>query len=397
MISIMNGFSFGREKKLGDVDLFFYNRHPDVENQIKSSIEKYKPNRIWVTLIYDHEAIVISRITDERWILGGPLVSQNINNEKFHKYFIGNPTFVYTTMEEYLGKPISSDFDPYFVEFVENNYPNYGVVYSLSTGNIECYWSKCIFCSFKNRETTGLYKRKDVEKIFGSAIEHTDKNRFIGYNCVSSINEDLLTKMLSIINKKKVLIHAYMRADKRMLKVIKQQGDMSKCFFTIGLEAFSQKVLDELNKGINFKTIFEVTEELLKRGAMVRFTLMGGYTFLTREIVDESIENIKEFKRIYSGYLKSYVRFFSGIPVIWNEKESAEKYGYKAVPLKKVIPCPEYISDDCCISYIPENSEQYSFNKEIEDAIKQSLPRDKHLTFTINKSTNFGYLHNILN
>lgn len=372
IILINNAFSFGRDKKPEDMDLFFDNDDPFIETKIKKSIDFYKPDKIWVSLTYDYEILSILNIIDKRWILGGPLVSCNIKNKKFENFFNNIPTFVYTSMEEYLGKEISSDFDPYFLDFVRKEYSKYVVLYNLCVGFYRCYWSKCTFCSYRLNEKLGYnFKRKDIQKISKSAIPFDENNIFISTLCMSSIDSKTLNQILS--NNKKSIIQMTMRADRKIINVIKKYDNLRNYIFTIGLEGLSQQIINELNKGIKIENVFEITKEILKRNGFVRITLMKNYTFLTKEIVEDCKKNIENFEEIGKKYSKNKLslEFVFGLPVLWFDIYNAEKYGFKSIPLSNVYNSLPF-QKEFYLSDIPTNSEQYKFNQEIADFLNNS-------------------------
>jgi hypothetical protein len=111
---VANGFSFGRQKKAEDVDVFF---NQGCSTKVIHDYIKKIPSvdRIFCSLSYRDHLISIRPIVNEKWILGGPLASWmtakgiNFSGEVFPGY-----------LEQYLGKSgLSCEFDPYFAELVK--------------------------------------------------------------------------------------------------------------------------------------------------------------------------------------------------------------------------------------------------------------------------------------
>jgi hypothetical protein len=254
---INNGFSFGRIKKSNDIDLFI-NVDDFAQQKIQENIKIYNPEKIWITVTFNDEAKIIKNIADERWIIGGPLITENKNNEEFFKIFTKKPTFVFVSMEKYLGNEISSDFDLYFSSLIEQ-YPNYAIHYNLNLGLIQCYWSKCSFCKYSKVPYNLAYKRNNIEKIIKSAIPYTLFNFFVGHVCLSAPTPKILKEIINA-REGNSFISTYIRADKPILDVIQQYDDLSRFLFMIGIEGFSQSIVDELNKGYETKLALHLVE-----------------------------------------------------------------------------------------------------------------------------------------
>ena len=378
MLMINNGFSFGRDKKESDIDLFFNIFDENVTVNIEQSINKYKPNKIWASITFYSELQSIINIIDERWIIGGPHIFNNKDNLKFKEQFLKSK-LIYTTMEEYLGKEISSDFDPYFIEFAKQ-FPNYDISYNISLGLYPCYWGKCKFCTFKN--VSMQYKRKNIDKIINGSVLN---NKFIGFINLSSTSPNVLKKIVNANNKHNI-IELFMRADEQILKQIKQFDDLQSYVFTIGAEGLAQGIIDELNKGYKISVLFELIEEILKRNGKVRLSMMCNYAFLTRDIVDEFNNNIKIIEEIYKKYatMDNQLKLYGYTnPVFWPDKTHAEEEGFSSVSLRNFVNIPSY-SNDSYATIIPKNDIQHMFNKEIYKCICNSTIPKEHMTF-INK------------
>jgi hypothetical protein len=371
-LSIKNAFSFGRDKKPEDMDLFFNTDDKNILIQIQDSIDKYKPNRVWASFTFSSEFLKVYKIIDKKWIIGGSHIASNKGNKEFYSLFKELPIFVYGTMETYLGKDISSDFDPYFLDFINNSYPNYNIIYSISLGNT-CYWKKCKFCKFKVFENNycELFERSNVEEIIKKSISN---DNFIGHTCISATKPEALKKIINS-NKNKSKILMYVRADKSILNQIKQFDDLSCYTFGIGLEGLAQEIIDELNKGFKLTVALELIEEIINRGGKISLYLMMDYTFLTKEIVNECKETINRLK--YINKKIGNISILCG-SIIWNDRENAEKYGYKSEKVKSYDLINRYHS------IIPENSEQYNLNNEIIDELNQTSMKKVYIKHHLN-------------
>jgi hypothetical protein len=367
-LSIKNAFSFGREKKPEDIDLFFNIDAFDVIMQIQQSINKYKPNRVWASFTFREEFSKISIIIDKRWIIGGNFIAINKGNEEFYSRFRKNnlPIFVYGTMESFLGKEISSDFDPYFLDFINLKFSNKKIMYSLSLGN-SCYWKECSFCMYKNFENLGAetFERPNIEKIIPSAIPFKyGTNNFKCWSSISSTPPQMIKKIINS-NKNNAHIIMYLRADDECLNQIKQFDDLSCYTFAIGLEGLSQKVIDKLNKGFKLTTALELIEEIINKNGSVVIFLMTNYIFLTNEIVNECRKTVNELKRINSKTINKLNSILLQVSIIiWNDIKLTEDKNIKAIEFKSCDLIKRYQS------VIPECDEQYELNNKIIDLIE---------------------------
>lgn len=349
IITICNGFSFGRVKKPEDIDLFF-NIYDDF-TYISKEIKKYNPNRIWCSVINDKVFSLISPILDKRWILGGPNIQEY---KKYLEKFDYPCTFVYTTMEKYLGNPTSSEYDPYYDELLKK-FPNSPVVSSCSLES-GCYWGACTFCFLD----TAYYYVRDVEKIFKNLNDNTNVTY---HTCVSSIKCDTLKQIIKY-KKPEIKVSTYIRADDDIIAYLDEVEDLSKFVFLLGIEGFAQPILDTLNKGMTIENIFKFIRTVVEKKGQVCFTLMDNYTFLTKEIVEEYIYNFKCLEDIQKKLDKERIFFSGPYNVRWETKELAERDGTTSYTSKRVSGKKYYLSE------IPDNNIQKVYNKQIRDFIK---------------------------
>lgn len=357
-INIRNGFSFGREKKLGDVDLFF-SLQTTTAKKILDEINKYKPKNIWCSVSFVDEFIRIKDIISENWIIGGPLaflIKDNIKEKAI---------IVQSTMEEYLRNPLDDTFDFYFEPLLKKIPASYAIVFNCSLG-FGCYWRKCTYCDYsKYGSNDGKYiERPNTENILKSVISKINSPIIGPFTCISSTPPTMLKKIIN--NKsKKACIGAYIRGEQSILDVINEYDDLTGISLVLGIEGFSQKILDELHKGYKLKTALEIGERILEKNGRIRYTLMGNYTFLTKEIVKESIENIREFKEKLDKKKNKCFAFHLHKAVLWDTIEQASTNGFEAKQADTLYK--KYFSN------LPEDSDQYIWNNEIYNELRKKF------------------------
>jgi len=366
LIRLNNGFSFGRSKKSGDVDLLFNGNNLETPKLIQDAINKHNPDKIWVSITYNYEAITIYKIVDERWIIGGPLVYWSKGKDNFSDFFPTGPTYVFTSMEEYLGNELSSDFDPYFVDYFTENYNDVVVQYNICLSLRWCYWSKCTFCTYHGLGKDRSWERCNIEKIIESALGCIGGNTYSGQTCTPALTSGLL-KRISKANTKHAFLISFMRPDESILDAVRQVDDLTGQEFIIGAEGFAQGIVDELNKGFKVSTLVELTDEIVKRNGGISFSLMFNYTFLTKEMVAEYIETAKKIENIGYKYDRPYLLGTNIEPsIIWQDKYNAEKFGFPSVRVTHPW------SKGLYMSRVPEDSDQKMFNDVIFNYIKNS-------------------------
>ncbi len=160
--------------------------------------------------------------------------------------------------------------------------------------------------------------------------------------------------------KKTVNFYTYIRADKKIVDVIKKYDDLSNQSLSIGLEGFNQHTLDELKKGFKIENVLKLTDLITERKGRVFLNIMEDYPFLTEDDVLESFAIIDRIKEINNK--NDLVVINSNGPIWWPKIEFVSKWG---VPFKRSFG--EWVA---CL--LPSDSEQYKYNKQIMDYLKES-------------------------
>jgi radical SAM superfamily enzyme YgiQ (UPF0313 family) len=153
---------------------------------------------------------------------------------------------------------------------------------------------------------------------------------------------------------------SFIRADKVMLNVVKKHSNLSNQLFSIGMEGFCQHIIDELGKGVQIDTAVELIDSITERKGKVSLTLMEEYPFLTENDVKESLSTIDRIKSIKEKGRLIYIN--SNGPVWWPGAKVASEYGF---PIEK-----RYGEWYHCL--LPKDSEQYKYNKQIIDYVRES-------------------------
>jgi hypothetical protein len=355
-LDIGNGFSFGVEKEKDDVFLFFSSN--TTTEKINDEIQKYNPDKIFCSLWYSRQLRLITSILNKKWVLGGPLTQRAF----FPKIINSNGATIHTGLiETYFGKEMSGKFSPYFSEFIKSNYVPEGtpISYSVSIG-FGCYWEKCRFCIRKDLVDRGLKEkivyRPNTEAILDSLPEF-ENLQVVAHTSLDALPPDILEKVLSA--KRTVIFRSFLRAEKKILEVIKKYDDLSNQRFSIGFEWFSQGIVDILNKGIKLTTALELVEEIVEKGGRVNVLMMENYPFHTKESVKESINNLSKLSKLRKKI--ESISIFSFGPTWWPAEERSN-FDWKV--LRSSL-------DGRFIFDISKDSEQYRYEQEVLEYIKK--------------------------
>ena len=320
--TIYNGFSFGRDKTIEFLDLYFSNQ--DSTNKIKETIDSIKGIRkIWCSVTTSNHFLQVKSIVDNRWILGGPFINfinsipevesrvQNLDCEVFSGQ-----------IEDYLGESLSGDFDFYFKDFI-SRFKNKQIVFASNIGS-GCYWNKCVFCNFKNYSWP-RFLRPNIEKLINSLPESPLGDNVVGsHACMSSTPVDVLRQIVKS-KKKNTILALYLRADDFIIDEVRSYDNLKGFSFSLGMEGLSQGIIDNLDKGMKLKSMLELTEILLMKNAVVRLNLMTNHTYSGKDEVNECIETLSKIKTFREKYNSLAVRMHG--PILFLSKQVAEKYG----------------------------------------------------------------------
>jgi hypothetical protein len=336
---VNNGFSFGRVKGPGDVDLFIDSGVGRAGVRVlENELKRLKPERVFASLSFEQEWLIVSALADERWVVGGPLAAILGRRKPFPGKLTGS------SLESYFGRPISATFDPYFMPFVHKARSVGGfveLVANCSLGN-ECYWRKCEFCDYKDfGASVEPFNRGDPSVVLSGvppAAEFGVSSAFYHCGVLSATTKQLEGVVRA--EKRGNLYGLFVRADEAIVDKVLGFADMSGVMLEIGLEAFSQAGMDELNKGTKLSVGKELIGEALARGAHVSCLWIDKLPFMTRAMVEESVRTIGVIREIVESNPGGKERFsyFSNPFLGWPDgmEDKAARYG-EYVPLMAVV------------------------------------------------------------
>ena len=372
-ISLYNGFSYvdhmipEHEHVFIDLD--------DIQNNIdyyKTLLEPY--DKIYCTILFSHDFNIIYPLIDDRWIIGGPLTSCSTSRRI-------SELCTSTTFEKFFGQPISNEFTRYWDKYFFDEFgkPFNKINYMASLSN-NCYWGKCKYCTFSS--PSGFIRNSKY--ILSNLKGYKDIDSGI-HTCSSATSLAEITAILHELprlREDRIGIISFIRADKFMLDSIRSVDDLNGLLLELGIESFSQKMCDKLNKGISKKTELDLIKSILQRNGRVDCTIMHPIPGMNKEIFIESRDYLKKLMDTikdenYEGRLK----FCIVGPPQWVDKKSAEEFG-ECVKLEPVTLYNErfdrletwndeeiYIN---YISHVEKDTDSFKYNSEFFDLLTET-------------------------
>ncbi len=284
---IGNGFSF-IDEYMENHKHFFMNI-TDQKTAIKESIRLNKElkdfDEIYISVSFLRHIKYIYGILDSRCTVGGPAV-EYFNSTKIS--LLTGARFTSSTCEELFKKPYGANYSFYWKDdpHLKNK-----IVQSVCTISNYCD-HQCAFCKYSN---DNRYCRNS-EKIFQSIVKNNDKKQImIGSPNTTVATINLLRKYQQQFNDSNTAIRLFIRSDKIVNDALKKFDSLKGFTFKIGLEYFSDKALQLINKGTTIQNALDICETIGKLGGIVVLLVIYEHPYFDKEILEESLENMKKF------------------------------------------------------------------------------------------------------
>lgn len=355
VLLISNGFSF--VKHIIDGEDIFVDELEDFEDigePLKETLTNASFNKIYASFSWQRQYNLVKELIDKRWLIGGPL-SQFLTNSETGSD-IRNETF-----ESLYGYEVSSSFNYYFNSLIKKTAPS-TVIYNMSLG-AGCYWNRCRFCSHYERQYS--YTRPSVETILEQIIPLEGLKSQV-WTGLSAVRGDILKAVLDYTVPDTVLLKSYIRADPEINEVLGKYDDFTGKAFNVGLESFSQDIVDRLNKGIRIDNVFQLIERVISNNGVIGVNIMDNYGCMNSEMLQESLTHLEMLRRLVEKYNAKDRLFIinSGITK-WPNLSRGACMESKMIQ-KSGLMGPYYVN------VIPRNSEAYRCNREFAVALRQS-------------------------
>jgi len=364
-LTFHNGFSFGRDEAARKGDLFFTEGCPP--SRIAGWLRKLPgADRIFCSCSLLVHLKTVLGILDDRWVLGGPLIAGLLARGAELPC-----TAVATSFEEYTGQDgLSCDFSYYFERFAHKQNARY-VLYNCSIGK-GCYWNQCRFCHYRYYDSAyqdGRSRTRPNVAGLLARLRCIEGCRWCSVHlCSPATPPGALRALLSTERKAGLRFRLFLRADPPVLKTVRQfdGGVCEGKYFSIGLESFSQSIVDRIGKGTSVRNVLELTRLIAERGGKVNLGIMDHYAFIDEQAVGESLESLEKLEQLARRFPRGRIGFYNNGITRW--------------PVKEVLPDlsdfeVRELDNGFYKRYeivVPEDSRQFAWNKTVSQAIVNS-------------------------
>jgi hypothetical protein len=326
VLDIYNGFSYITHLLKGEH--FFLNLENDISEEDENFVNSY--GQAYCSL---HKRSHFKKLQKFRTcIFGGPSAFELKNN--MEKIAVLDIPF-----EQYLNlKELSNSFDLYWKDrtFKEIANPkNHIIRFACSLGFGGCYWNNCIFCVYTYQNK--YQEREDIEKILSAFPEETTYKYaivFISINSIPLKQMRILIAHARELEEKNYQIQTFLRLDDELIDyLLSLDFSVNNITFRIGLESFSQKTVDILNKNFTMNTFLK-SLKLIEKGFKLNYNLLRHFNFTDEQCYLEAKEvarQIPESERItFSFWENIHWRYYN--------RQTMEKHLQAYGGVKQEIP-----------------------------------------------------------
>jgi hypothetical protein len=354
-LQIANGFSFVRHIFHGR-DLFV-NELADIDILAPLFENFTGHDRIFCSLSWRRQFNLVKPFLDKRWVVGGLFLPFMDLKEKQ-----GVTTrWIEDTFEGYMGQSLSSRFTPYFKSFALKSSSRL-VIYNCSLG-MGCYWNRCAFCSHSLNINSFFRPRpmailEQIQPIPGM-ISHV----WLG---LSAIHGPALNAFLEYLCPDGIVLKTYIRADRDIIHTVQKYDNFENKGFNIGLESFSQSIVNKINKGFRIADALILVDTILAGGGTVALNIMDHYACMNRHMLDEGLETLENLLVLMEKNV-AHDRLFlvnSGITK-WPSPETASRFANR-------YACKQGDYGTYYVNVLPRESEAFLCNRILSDAIIES-------------------------
>lgn len=262
--------------------------YPFFRKRIPQLIEQYNPKFIGISLNFLSQALcafaiigfIRKTIPNIKIILGGGLVTTWLKSPFWNSPFESLVDHFITGKGENKLLKLVADKDseysstPDYSEVADNQYLSPGLILPYAT-SMGCFWKKCSFCPETSEDTpyTCLSPSKVISDL--RTLEH--KHKPILFHLVDSALSP--KNMRAIIDAQlKTPWYSFARlcpelADLDFTTALKKAGCK---MLKLGIESGSEKVLEQMNKGIDLQLVSKVLKNLQHTGIATYIYLLFG-------------------------------------------------------------------------------------------------------------------------
>lgn len=219
-----------------------------------------------------------------------------------------------------------------------------------------CFWGECSFCNL-NGQWRKTYRDKDDEQIIKELEQLSEKysiHQFVF--CDSNVsNKRSLFRKIAALNKD-FFFYAEVsgHCSYEQLKEMRQAGVKN---IQIGIEAFSQTLLTEMNKGISVMRNVELLQWCAELEIELYYNVIRGFPTETKKEIDQTLETMNFVKYFQPPLLCPY--YLSYRSTVYENQSAYNVKSYKLPPSIQNA-YPEQVMNNIgplllsVVGYIPE-------------------------------------------
>ncbi len=218
------------------------------------------------------------------------------------------------------------EYEDYFHE-LENCSPNFknAIRYHLNIpveGSRGCWWNKCTFCNLNTQYND--YREKSVARVIEEVKKQVNKYQCHSIRFVDNVqrikNFDKLMSGLKELNKD-LNIFLEIRAGHLKKQDYRLMRDAGVTRVQIGVEAFGNKYLKKMNKGVTNIENLAAIKYCQEFGILIIYNLIINYPNEDQCDLQEASENIKFLKSYIPPWAVNSLGIYHGSPVYRNPQD----------------------------------------------------------------------------
>ncbi len=264
-------------------------------SQIEAIIKKYNGKRANIYLVVNNfnklmSATIFAKILDEVLHIKPILVD---NSTLFEANY--NPSFFTSFFSSVVPIAQLNGMGTPTTEYPQIDFEKYVAVFKIAPVSIrrECYYKKCLFCDRHNRDNFSFSCKNIVEKICNLSSQGVHNIEFVD-DClipgeVKNILQGLDERGVKINWKGTFRFDPALDSE----ETIKHFSEHGLKMMFLGLESFSQNLLNKMNKGITVDHALNILRLSKKYGIKTSVSLLFNFPEETEDDLTQTLNGIK--------------------------------------------------------------------------------------------------------
>lgn len=223
-------------------------------------------------------------------------------------------------------KPIFQILKANFEDLNLNDYFSKNIVLPVEISK-GCYWGKCTFCEIKGKS----YKQNSTNSIVSLLKTYNSRYHVINFAFVSSSpSPKFLHKIALELKEVNFIWSSFLRPTPYINKQVAQDLFDGGCRIVfLGIESASQKILNNMNKGLKIEETTDVLSNLYNAGIKIHGYFMFGYLGENNIDRNQTRDFIMENKEVFTSV--SFTTYTEPIKFSKNYRKELALYSNLAI------------------------------------------------------------------